>query len=161
MRVTLQQLSKKSILQKGLSNELVVAAKAGDFGKVSRILSSNLRLNIDAEDGAGRTSLIWAARHGWVDILEKLIEKLSNVNHKNQFGNRALHFAAKEGHLKIVEKLIEKEADVDPANNDGETPLNWAAKQEFILSKRERVEVIELLLRKLGLSGLVELDIKN
>jgi ankyrin repeat protein len=73
---------------------------------VKKALSEDVDVN--ADDGAGGTALMYAARKGNTDIAKLLISHGADFNAKNRRGYTALRFAAREGHTEIV--LLLKQA---------------------------------------------------
>ncbi|WP_179947520.1 ankyrin repeat domain-containing protein, partial [Wolbachia endosymbiont of Cylisticus convexus] len=80
--------------------------------------------DVNAKNIYGETPLHLAARSGYLNVVEKLIEKGANVNAKNSNGKTPLHYAAEKGYLNVVEKLIEKGAYFDAENNKQQKPLD-------------------------------------
>lgn len=63
---------------------LVYAVRQGNEGLVDSIAAAGADIN--APDAQGDTALIWAARHGLFDILEKLLSKGADPLHLNAAG---------------------------------------------------------------------------
>ena len=82
-----------------------------------------------------------AAGNGYLEIVEKLIEKDAKLEAVSNEGGTALLFAAKNGYLEIVEKLIEKGAKLEAADKEDWTALHWAAKEGHL-------EIVEKLIEK-------------
>ena len=70
--------------------------------------------------------LIKAAKHGDISEVEKLIEKIADVNVTDKYRNTALHLAAYDGNLKIVEALVSAGAELNTRDVHGMTALDWA-----------------------------------
>ena len=74
------------------------------------------------------TLLYRAARHGYVDIVEFLVEDIkAGIDTVCENGETPLFRAARYGHRKAVKYLLEHDADIDMVNEDNETPLYRAA----------------------------------
>ncbi|HET9843706.1 MAG TPA: ankyrin repeat domain-containing protein [Gammaproteobacteria bacterium] len=69
------------------------------------------------------TSLIFAARGGFDQIILKLLDKGANMHHKNALGCTALSEAAANGFEGTVNILKQRGADINSQDNDGNTPL--------------------------------------
>ncbi|CAL1546351.1 unnamed protein product [Lymnaea stagnalis] len=76
----------------------------------------------------GETALVLACKGGHEKIVEILIEKGSNVNHRSEDGTSPLKAAVSCGHSPIVECLLKNKAGVDVADEFGDTALMTAAK---------------------------------
>ncbi len=76
---------------------------------------------------AAPDNILWAAKNGNVDQIEKFLDSGVDVNFRDPNGTTPLSMAAFAGQLKSVELLIEKGADVNAKNNDGRTAMHGAA----------------------------------
>lgn len=104
---------------------LHLAARTSSLECVRELLE-NGNANANAEDFDQRTPLHAAV--GKLDsaysILELLISKGANVNHKDVYGFTALHLAALDGLAQCVEMLIFYGADVTTKSKKGTSALN-------------------------------------
>ena len=92
--------------------------RATRFARVNEALEAGAP--VDAKDSGGRTALIFAARFGYMDTVQALIDKGADVNAKGtEYGTTALRWAALEGHTEVVKVLIDKGADVNTVDNNG------------------------------------------
>ena len=116
------------------------AVKAGDTGRVERLLASGADVDSRARDQA--TPLIAAALDDQLAIAELLLSKGADVMARNSGGFTPLHAAAFSGSLPIVKLLLEKGAALeDAANKSGVTPL-------IVAGEENHVEVAEFLIAK-------------
>ncbi|KAG8132394.1 hypothetical protein E2320_010245 [Naja naja] len=153
-----------------LANELASAAARGDLAQLTNLLENNI--NVNAQNGFGRTALQAvaaagadpdlkdrtgfavlhdAARAGFLDTLQTLLEFRADVNVEDNEGNLPLHLAAQEGHLAVVAFLLERTASrVEHRNKKGATAYDLAK-----LYKRQAVaELLDNSRRREGaLSG--------
>lgn len=80
----------------------------------------------------GQTALDLAAYSGSEKILEYLLEKGMNPNHKDESGRNALHRALNKGNREdIVLRLISSGANLNVRDNNGVTPLEIAVKNGY------------------------------
>lgn len=100
------------------------AAKRGDTTTVQAFL--NAGADVNARDKAGWTVLIWAAEHGYIDIVKMLLDSGANVDLRNYRGS-ALIRAALKGHKNIVQALLDKGATVNATRNGNISALMDAA----------------------------------
>ncbi|KAG8132393.1 hypothetical protein E2320_010245 [Naja naja] len=105
----------------------------------------------DLKDRTGFAVLHDAARAGFLDTLQTLLEFRADVNVEDNEGNLPLHLAAQEGHLAVVAFLLERTASrVEHRNKKGATAYDLAK-----LYKRQAVaELLDNSRRREGaLSG--------
>ena len=83
--------------------------------------------NPDLKDRTGFAVIHDAARAGFLDTLQTLLEFQADVNIEDNEGNLPLHLAAKEGHLPVVEFLVKHTAcKVGHRNHQGGTACDLA-----------------------------------
>ena len=83
--------------------------------------------NPDLKDRTGFAVIHDAARAGFLDTLQTLLEFQADVNIEDNEGNLPLHLAAKEGHLPVVEFLVKHTASkVGHRNHQGDTACDLA-----------------------------------
>ena len=83
--------------------------------------------------------MIFASHDGYLDIVELLLSKGANINHKNNDGCSSLFFASQNGHCNVVEYLLSNGAKINDKTNDNFTPL-------MIASETNQYSVVLLLL---------------
>lgn len=74
----------------------------------------------------GQTPLLWAARHGYLDIAEQCIRRGLPIDAADPEGITPLLRAVQYGHIKMVRLLLAYGADINKQDNDGLTALMWA-----------------------------------
>lgn len=95
-------------------------------GRLKRLVESiDAGFGIDEEDDKGNTLLLIACQNVNVKMVEFLVSKRANVNHKNAQGNTPLHFAmAYDADGALGEYLIARGADDTIENTFGLTPYD-------------------------------------
>ena len=78
----------------------------------------------------------YAARHGQVAAIKRMLTAGTNVNARYDIGRTALHIAARHGRQAAVQALIDGGADLNLQDNNGETPLHLAVEYEQIQSMK-------------------------
>jgi ankyrin repeat protein len=106
-------------------NPLLDAITANDDAQVARLLRRGD--SPEVADFEGRSAIIYAAVSGNVDIIDLLIKKRVDVNHRDSLGNTALFYAASQQRIDAMQVLIEAGADKNAENRQGMTPLMSAA----------------------------------
>jgi ankyrin repeat protein len=92
-------------------------------------LLSTRRVNIDYQDGYGRTALIWAASYGYLDVVQLLVSWEANLRIKNLAGHTAADVARLESQLEVCEFLEgqlgeEAEEIVEPLDQPASRPVS-------------------------------------
>lgn len=83
--------------------------------------------NPNLKDRTGFAVIHDAARAGFLDTVQALLEFQADVNIEDNEGNLPLHLAAKEGHLPVVEFLVKHTAsNVGHRNHKGDTAFDVA-----------------------------------
>lgn len=82
----------------------------------------DFKFDVNIQDGTGMTPLILAAKEGNFEIVELLLKKGSDVNHKSIY-ETALMQAVKQGYKNVIQLLLDGQADVNAQVHGGETAL--------------------------------------
>ncbi len=135
----IKSINTLSNINKGIDNDLILAAIEGNKDKVIDLL--NQGADVDHRDRNGRTALTSASLNNYVDIVKLLIEKGADVNFKTELRLTALMVASKYGHTEIVRLLIESNANINHKDIYERTALIYA-------SREGRKEVVKLLIEK-------------
>lgn len=98
------------------------------------------RLFREASDREGFKPVHFAARHGFINMVDILLVNGADLESKCNRGATPLHYAIISNHTIIVETLIARGADVGVADAQGLTPLHHAASLNYVSS-------IEILLK--------------
>lgn len=112
---------------------LMGAACDGDIKKATSLLE--LGVDVNATDGMSNSALTLAEgctshdhlMQSRVQLVELLIAKGAEVNHRDSDGRTALMYAAENGDTQAVNALLRNGALVNLADNEGETALMKAA----------------------------------
>ncbi len=102
------------------------AVKEGKLEVVRKMLEEDRDL-INAVDSDLKTPLHLATEHGYMPMVELLLEKGADINAKTGFKRTPLHFAASSGHDEIVRLFIAKGADLNEKDSFMLTPIFRAA----------------------------------
>lgn len=85
------------------------------------------RAHVNAEDDAGNTPALLAARMGSLRCLEALADKGANVELANKRGVAPFGAAILNGRVALVDWFLKRGVDVQHADHDGNTVLHYAA----------------------------------
>ncbi|KAL8364524.1 hypothetical protein RB595_003687 [Gaeumannomyces hyphopodioides] len=125
----------------------------GKVMPVVKLLLAIGKVDVDAKDNDGRTSLSWAAENGHEAVVKLLLAtgKVDVDAKDKRWGQTPLSWAAEEGHEAVVKLLLATgKVDADAKDNNGWTPLSWAV-------RGGREAIVKLLLA----TGKVEVDAKD
>ncbi|GFS88451.1 caskin-2 [Nephila pilipes] len=103
------------------------------FSFFPELLGSTKRLNVNAQDCDGISSLHQAALMCNVPIIQLLLDAGAQVDIKDNKGMRPLHYAAWQGKPEPVALLLQYNASVNEQANKGETPLHLACQHGHVL----------------------------
>ncbi len=84
--------------------------------------------SIDYENNNEKTPLILAVQKRRIDVIKYLLEKKSDVNHRDKFNWSSLHYASSNGFYDIALLLIRNGAKVNLKNGTGRTALHEASR---------------------------------
>lgn len=108
----------------------------------TQIVNSNKTIDVDSEtDSNHDTALTLACAGGHEELVELLLARGANIEHRDKKGFTPLILAATAGHTKVVEILIREKADLEAqSERTKDTPLSLAC-------SGGRYEVVEILLK--------------
>ena len=79
--------------------------------------------NIDLSQRYGWTPLHWAARHGQVSVVQRLLDDGARIDAREDMGRTPLHLAAMANQRDTVELLLARGADINARDRWDATPL--------------------------------------
>lgn len=121
-------------------NDLMVAAFNGHEVILKMILSAE-RTALEAQDGNGRTALIWASSEGHERVVKILLNMGADINAEDHRYRTALKGASMNGHEKVVKLLLIEGADVNGQYDNSGSALTLA-------SEMGHEKVVKMLLDK-------------
>lgn len=92
--------------------------------KVFDVIAADKRTDVNAENPAGETPLMYLAIAGQTERAKQLIARGAQVN---RLGWTPLHYAASKGQMEMARLLLSRKAIVNAPAPGGETPLMMAA----------------------------------
>ena len=106
---------------------LVEAAKRADWPAIDTLLAQGVDVNEPGHDGT--VALHWAAHHGDLETLIRLIDAGADVAATNRYGIAPIWLASQNGHTAVVDALLRAGVDPDSSRGtSGETVLMIAAR---------------------------------
>ena len=117
------------------------ACKNGQISLIKNLLKA--KVNINALDSKGKSSLHLAVIEGNISVTNLLINEGANIELKDsKYGSSPLLYACQNGRIKIVKILLEKGADINAKREgDGSCAIHFAAQSgksdliDFLLQK--------------------------
>ncbi|SVC17507.1 uncharacterized protein METZ01_LOCUS270361, partial [marine metagenome] len=82
-------------------SSLVEAVRQLDRSSIDELMQQGVDVSTPAPDGT--TALHWAAHHGDLDIVRRLIDAGGDVSALNRYGIAPIWLAAQNGHADVVE----------------------------------------------------------
>ena len=117
-----------------------LACKNGQVTLIKNLLKA--KVDINALDTEGLSSLHWAAIIGNAEVTKLLISEGANIEIKGTiFKSSPLLFACQNGRTKIVETLLENGADINAKSSNGTRAIHFAAQSG-------KTEIVKILLQK-------------
>jgi ankyrin repeat protein len=123
-----------------------LASIAGDGTIVTKLLSDERDIDVNAKDVYGWTALHMAVFHRCSRVVETLMKcSLVDINIQDQRGQTPLHLAASRGRLKIVKALLEngRNIDLDLKDEEQRTALDLA-------EEGNHAQVVDILKAEIG-----------
>ena len=97
---------------------LILAACWNNYMAIHLLLERGGNALINTQKDIGHSPLVEAARHGFCNVAELLIEKGSNVNLRNKEGKTPLYFAVENKDEQLIRLLLKNKADVSMRYKD-------------------------------------------
>ena len=114
---------------------LMSAAYRGKINVVRRLLQiDSVKENINNQDINGDTAFIFAAKKGYVDILDLLLQAGADPNLSNFSERTPLMSAAYKGKINVIERLLQISTvrdNINATDKDGDTALSLAKKKGY------------------------------
>lgn len=123
IRDLLKQGADPNVRYKNGQPALMRAVSDGAW-KVFDVLAADKRTDVNAENPAGETPLMYLAITGQTERAKKLIARGAKVN---RLGWTPLHYAASKGQMDMARLLLAQHAMPNAPAPNGETPLMMAA----------------------------------
>ncbi|PFX24058.1 Ankyrin repeat and KH domain-containing protein 1 [Stylophora pistillata] len=105
---------------------LMFAALAGHVKVAAMLLDHGAEINVESDSNKD-SPLTFACWKGHCDVVELLLERHANIEHRTKEGFTPLMFAALGGHTDVARKLLEQKAKVNvPSGSNNDIPLTSA-----------------------------------
>jgi len=104
------------------TSSLETAVQYKNIKEVRRHLNEGASAN--QKDSNGQTHLHHAARSGYTEVAQALIDRGAIVNSKDNEGRTPLHVAAESGHAPMIDLLVSKGARVHSQDKNGRVALH-------------------------------------
>ena len=99
---------------------LHLAAYAGWSWMAGKLIGNNGSESVNIIDSLGMRPLHWAAKWGWIDVVEILLTNGADAIAKDHEGEPAITYAAEGGHITLVQLLLRHLAHVESPEKYGD-----------------------------------------
>jgi uncharacterized protein len=110
---------------------LLDAARKPDTALALKLAGSK-GTDVRAKSSDGTTALHWAAHHGDLDLVKRLLKAGADANARNDYGSSPIQEAALRGDAAMLTVLLKAGGKVESANDEGETALMTVARTNRI-----------------------------
>nr|CAG8537012.1 1240_t:CDS:2 [Entrophospora candida] len=97
-----------------------------EISRIMKLYAAFFPNSINMCNKQGQTALIFASKHGHLEIINFLLEYGADINQTDYEGNTALHYAAAWDKSSVVTMLIERECQFAVKNIAGWTALDYS-----------------------------------
>lgn len=110
-----------------LEMDLLEGAEQGDQAMVKAAIKA--KVNVDVQDSAGRTPLLYAAKNGYTEIVQLLIDQDADLNKPQVDGWTPLMWAAYRGNRGSIVALLEAGANRHLISDDAQATRDLLSRQ--------------------------------
>ena len=104
---------------------LIYYSRTGNINRVNQLLESP-KIDVNAQNRDNNTALIYASRHGYSDIVQRLLECKAEGNIQGEDNSTALIWASRNRRIDVVQLLIQYQANYYLQDKYNMTALMWA-----------------------------------
>ncbi|CAJ0647545.1 14962_t:CDS:2 [Entrophospora sp. SA101] len=108
------------------NNTVLMIAAQYNHLEIMKLYAAFFPNSINMCNKQGQTALIFASKHGHLEIIDFLLEYGADINQTDYEGNTALHYAAAWDKSSVVTMLIERECQFAVKNIAGWTALDYS-----------------------------------
>ncbi len=131
-------------------NEIDLAARSGQVGRVEEILKTGY--NINSKNEKGHSILMLAAYNGHYNLVQFLISQGADINSMDYSGSSILMGVVFKGHNQIFDLLVKAGANLELQNQKKQTALDYA----IMFGKRDLIFKINQTLNTNRSAGRIE-----
>jgi ankyrin repeat protein len=106
---------------------LLEAVRDADGAAALQLLDAGAEVGA-AKSADGTTALHWAAHHGQLQLVQRLLKAGANANARNDYGSTPMQEAATRGDAAVIASLLKAGASAESPNDEGETALMTVAR---------------------------------
>lgn len=136
-----------------ISNALLVALSFNRCRMARFILSYEQNLNLTITDKNQNSLLHWACFVDAFDIVKLLIERGTDINHKNYIGETPIFTAVFRNNIRILELFYTNKADLSIIDSHGNNLIHYAIENNNNLSTIMMLIAFEIDLTVINLKG--------
>ena len=95
-----------------MSMSFIIACESGKR-KIAELLLANQEVEVGYTDEKGRTALHYAAHHGYLDLVQILIDRGAALDYEDHAGETPFYFACLQKQKQTALFLLDKGARID------------------------------------------------
>jgi len=107
--------------------------------------------DLASKNSEGLTPLMFAAKHGYNDIVNFLTQRTNDLNEEDANSLTILMHRLLENDFKMARKMLSRGADINYINRNGFTPLHLCVKMK-------RTDAVRFLLEKGAIQHIVDME---
>ena len=123
-----------------------IAAHHGDVETMKVLLDFGNICDVNLCDDIGRTALAVASEHGFLPMIDMLLNAGADVDKANEIGFTPLHWAVGAGQAAVVKKLLDSGASTQFQSLGGRTALDMARQRIDLAGGRETLAAFGIVM---------------
>ena len=125
---TIKGINNNILKTKKFNNNITYLHLASRYNKENnvKLLLHKKIININNTNSKGMTALMLAAKYGYINIVNMLLDNNADIEKKDENGKTALIWATIGGNIDVVKRLREEDANIYERDNNGKKAINFA-----------------------------------
>lgn len=140
LNIVLSLVPQVNVYESSGISPIHAAAEIGNLPALKRLINFGAEVNAVTKNECKTTPLILASTLGHENIVEELIQRGADVNHKDLWGYSAIIKAASNGHISTVKLLLRNNANVNDSNRSGASALQYSLMNDRCQTTRLLIE---------------------
>jgi ankyrin repeat protein len=137
----IEKLEQHGAIKERISNEqrdnlgrelYLKIANDGDIKEIEALIFAGANLEYIENREQGKNILMLASEKGRIDVVERILPYIKDINDWDMSGNTALMYACQNECWDVVEELIKLGADANIIGNSGQTVISYIKDEELL-----------------------------